>query len=46
MNKGITTIKVTEKTRKNLQIRKQEKNLKNVDEVINYLLDKILEKEE
>jgi len=34
MNKGVTTIKVKEKTRKNLQLAKQRGNFKNVDEVI------------
>lgn len=39
MNQGITTIKVKEKTRKNLQIAKQKGNFKNVDEVIDNALE-------
>jgi len=38
MNKGITTIKVKEKTRKNLQLAKQRGDFKNVDEVIEYFM--------
>jgi len=39
MNKGVTTIKVKEETRKKLQLRKQERDLKNVDEVIEQALN-------